>query len=187
MIPNFSRAVLLFFLPILVAGCSTTPTAQTDFDPYFDFSGAQAIAILPIDRQVSSVASISDMQADRLEQSLADELTRLGYEVVRNSTDAHMLLTWHLVTQERTQVRTYNSMSARYTSCWQCGPTSSNNVRVTQYTQGTLIVDLIDQERMRSVWRSIVESRMRDMSDPDQAAEIRRAVAEAIFAEFPPG
>jgi hypothetical protein len=37
----------------------------------------------------------------------------------------------------------------------------------------------------RSVWRSIVEERLRDLST-DQAAELRRDVALALFAEFPP-
>ena len=132
------------------------------------------------------MAEVSDMQAARLNQSLKDELSRRGYDVVQNPVEAHMLMTWHLVTQERTNVRTYNSMSARYSTCWSCAPASSSSVRVTQYTRGTLIVDLLDPARGQSVWRSVLDSRMRDISDPEDAAEIRRTAAEAIFNEFPP-
>jgi len=156
-----------------------------DFDPGFDFTGVRKIAILPFDRAVSSSAAVSDMQVGRLNQSLTDELSRRGYDVVANSHEADMLLTWHLVTQERTSIRTYNSMSARYSSCWQCA-NMTDTVRVTQYTRGTLIVDLLDPARMQSVWRSILVSRMRDMSDPVEAEEIRRTAVEAIFTEFPP-
>ena len=180
------RATTLVCVSLLVCACSSTPTADMDFDPGFDFSGVRQIAILPLNRQVTSMAAVSDMQASRLNQSLAGELSRRGYDVVPNPADADMLMTWHLVTQERTNVRTYNSMSARYSSCWSCAPGSSTSVRVTQYTRGTLIVDLLDPERGQSVWRSVLESRMRDMSDPVQAEEIRRTAAEAIFNEFPP-
>ena len=183
---KYFRATTLLYISLRVCACSSAPTANMDFDPGFDFSGVRKIAILPLNRQVTSVAEVSDMQASRLNQSLADELSRRGYEVVQNPADADMLMTWHLVTQERTDVRTYNSMSARYSSCWSCAPTSSTSVRVTQHTQGTLIVDLLDPARGRSVWRSVLESRMRDMSDPLKAAEIRQSAAEAIFNEFPP-
>jgi hypothetical protein len=184
---NYFRIFSIALLAVLVSACSGTPTATMDFDPGFDFSGVRKIAILPISRTVSSTAAISDMQVGRMNQSLQDELSRRGYDVVQDQSEADMFLTWHLVTQERTDIRTYNTMSARYSACWHCAPMSSDTVRVRQYTQGTLIVDLIDPVRMESVWRSILESRMRDMSDPVQAEEIRRTAAEAIFAEFPPG
>lgn len=184
---NCTRILLMSLFSLFVSACSNTPTATMDFDPDFDFSGVRKIAIQPLDRAVSSAADVSDIQAGRLDQSMTDELSRRGYEVVANNTDADMLLTWHLVTQERTQIRTYNAMSARYNACWHCGPTSSDSVRVTQYTRGTLIVDLLDPARMRSVWRAVFESRLREQPDLERAAKVRRSAVEAIFLEFPPG
>ena len=95
------------------------------------------------------------------------------------------LLGLSLVTQERTDVRSFNT-STRY-NCWNCrrtGMGTSNNVTVRQYTQGTFIVDMIDPESLQAVWRGVVESRMR--SDPNQAAETRDAAVAAVLAEFPP-
>ena len=177
-----SRLLMALLLPVLVVACASTPTATTDFDPTFDFAGVRRVAILPVNRNVSPISEVSDMQVARMNQSLADELSRRGIEIAPDVADADMFLTWHLVTQERTDIRTYNTMSARHTNCWNC---TSQNVRVRQYTQGTLIVDLIDPARNISVWRSIFESRLRDQS-ADQAAENRRVAADAIFAEFPP-
>lgn len=166
---------------LILAGCASTPTAQMDFDPGFDFSGVKTIAIQPIDRSVASTVIVSDMQVSRINEALTAELGRRGYQVVDNNADADLLLTWHLITQERMDVRTYNT-SIRY-NCWNCG----SDIRVTQFTQGTFIVDLIDPRRLQSVWRSVFESRLRDQPDPERAAENRRVAAEAIFAEFPPG
>jgi hypothetical protein len=104
--------------------------------------------------------------------------------VVANNADADMLLTWHLVTEERAQ-RTYDANAARYNPCWHCG--LDDSVRVTQYTRGTLIVDLLDPVQMQSVWRSVLESRMREQRDLEQAAETRGTAVEAIFVGFPPG
>ena len=185
MIIAMSRLLSVMLLPVILAGCASSPTATMDYDPEFDFSGVQHIAILPVNRNVSPVTALSDMQVMRMNQSLSDELVRRGYSVTDDFNAADVLLTWHLVTQEVTDIRTYNTMSARYTRCWQCPPGTSQNVRVRQFTQGTLIVDLIDPERQISVWRSILESRMRDRS-AEEAEKARREAAMAIFDGFPP-
>ena len=79
--------------------------------------------------------NVSDIDA-----SLAFYREALGFEVVSDNSEADIYLIWHLVTEERTDVRTYNSMS--YYNCWGCGPAVSD-VSVRQYTQGTFIIDMI--------------------------------------------
>ena len=178
---------LSLFLTVTLAACSSTPTATMDFNPDVDFSAVRTITIQPINRTVASQAILSDMQIDRVNASLTAELQRRGFQVVENNADADMLLAWHLVTQERTDVRTFNN-STRY-NCWNCrsmGMGSGTNVTVRQYTQGTFIVDMIDPGSLQAVWRSVFESRMRDQSDPARAAEARDAAVAAALAEFPP-
>ena len=179
------RALLGLSLAVLLAACSSTPTATMDFDPGFDFSGVRKIAIQPIKRTVASQAILSDMQIGRVNASLTAELQRRGFQVVQSNADADMLLAWHLVTQERTDVRTFND-TTRY-NCWNCrGMGASTNVSVRQYTHGTFIVDMIDPARMQAVWRAVFESRMRDHSDPARAAEARDTAVAAALADFPP-
>ncbi len=170
-------------LIVLLQGCATTLEATTDFDSGFDFSKVQRIAILPIDRTQLSTIRVSDMQVDRINQAIAAELTRKGFTMVEDRGAADVLLTWHLVTEERMDVRNYNSMA--YYNCWRCGP-SVSDVSVHQYTQGTFIVDLIDPLRNRSVWRSRISSRLNPDPDPNKGPERRAEAARAVFAEFPP-
>ncbi len=167
----------------LVTACATPLEATTDFDRSFDFNGVQKIAFTPVNRMDASAIRISDMQISRINEALAIELQRKGMQVVENASEADMLLAWHLVTQERTDVRTYNSMSTY--NCWRCGPTVSD-VSVRQYTQGTFIVDLIDPMRNQSAWRAIIESRLSSNPSPEDAAERRTEATRAIFADFPP-
>ena len=125
------------------------------------------------------------MQIDRVNASLTAELQRRGFQVVQNKADADMLLAWHLVTQERTDVRTFNS-NTRY-NCWNCrrmGMGSGSNVTVRQYTQGTFIVDMIDPDSLQAVWRSVFESRMRDHSDAARATEARDTAIAARQRAF---
>ena len=170
---------------LILGACTTAPTAVTDHDPNFDFFSVQRIAILPLNRQVIPATAISDMQARRISDSLGNELQRRGYTITADLESADLWMTWHLVTQERTQVRTYNTMSARYSRCWNCPPATNTNVRVQQYTQGTVIVDMIDPARQLSVWRSILDKPRGELRE-DQLAQGRAERAEALFAEFPP-
>ena len=105
--------------------------------------------------------------------------------MVQDNSQADMYLVWHLVTEEKTEIRSYNSGTSYYT-CWRCAPVASSNITVDQYTQGTFIVDMVDPVRNQSVWRSIYQSRLKSRPDPQESEERRREAAHAIFAGFPP-
>jgi len=169
----------------LVAACADKPIeAVTDFDGRYDFSSVRKIAIQPVQRTTAGAIMVSDMQIARVNDSLTDELIRRGFEVVQENKQADMFLVWHLVTQEKTDVRSYNSAS--YYNCWRCGPSASPNISVRQYTEGTFIVDMIDPVRNRSVWRSTIQSRLKSRPDPQESEQRRQEAARAIFARFPP-
>ena len=182
---SFSKSMTLLLVCLmasLMVACVSPPEAQVDYNRSYDFSSVRKIALQPIDRTAASTVIISDMQIDRINAAVREELQRRGLVVVADNADADMLLAWHLVTQERTDVRNFNT-SAGY-NCWNCGIGGGFSVR--QYTQGTFIVDMIDPIKLRSVWRSTFESRMRTQTDPAKAAATREAAAQAIFVGFPP-
>ena len=181
---NSLRALMLLGLLSMVGACSTQMVAVMDFDQRFDFAKVKAIAIQPIDRTNIQLIRFSDMQVSRLNDAIADELRSKGFEIVEQNADADAYLTWHLVTREKTDVRSYNSVS--YYNCWRCGP-SVSDVSVRQYTEGTLIVDIIDPARNQSVWRSTIESRLKSNPDPERSEERRREATSVLFAQFPPG
>ena len=178
------RSLLVLFCALLFSACSsttTTPTATADFDQGFDFSQVKNIAIQPIDRTVLSTILVSDIQVANINQAITDELTQRGFNVVQSNKDADLLLTWHLVTKERTDVSGYDT-SSRY-NCWNCRAGSVD----VYVTQGTFIVDMVDPVRLQSVWRSTFESRISGRPDAAEAEANRRGAASAVFARFPPG
>lgn len=170
---------------LLLLGACAGPRfeAVSDFDQRYDFSDVESIALLPIDRTSVADVMISDMQVDRINAALSRELADRGYRVVADRRDADLFLSWHLVTRERTDIRSYNAASTY--QCWRCGPPVSD-VSINKYTEGTFIVDLIDPLRNRSVWRSTIESRLRAQPDPETAARNRARAARAVLAPFPP-
>jgi hypothetical protein len=55
---------------------------------------------------------------------------------------------------------------------------------VRQFTQGTLVVDIVDVARNQLVWEGIAESRVTARTTEDAGPLIDTAVRE-IFARFP--
>ncbi|WP_439101573.1 DUF4136 domain-containing protein [Congregibacter sp.] len=178
------RLAVVIFMAYLLNGCASTDLkAVSDYDTSFAFDRVQRLAILPIDRTSAAEKLISDLQVDRVNEALGEELRSRGYEVVDDRAEADVYLAWHLVTREKTDIRAYNAASAY--NCWRCGPPVSD-VSVRQYVEGTFIVDLIDPARNRSVWRSTIQSTLKSKPDPDDAAKNRAVAAKAVLAPFPP-
>ena len=185
---KFRRLLALFHL-LLFSACSsmaTTPAATTDFNQGFDFSRVKNIAIQAIDRTVLSTILVSDTQVTNINQAITDELTHRGFTIVQSNAKADLLLNWHLVTKERTDVSGYDT-SSRY-NCWNCRAKAGGaEVGANYVAQGTFIVDMVDPVSLQSVWRSTFESRIKGRPDAAEAESNRREAAGAVFARFPPG
>jgi len=200
---NPSRAGLHTFLlflsvGILITACASGPPKPTvDFKSDYNFTPVKKIAFYRDSGQVTgdNPLQLSDMQRDRIDEALSYALTNQGFQIVGNSADADLLLSWHLVTQQKTDVRTWDTPTMGYGgygrynrysayNCWNCAPTRTE-VSVHNYTQGTFIVDMIDPAMRKSVWRAIIQSRLKGNQSSDQGKY--NASATAIFASFPPG
>jgi len=177
---------------LLLSACASGPPKPTvDYKRSYSFSGVKTIAFYDESGQVigDNPLRISDIEHERIDDALAYALGNKGFRFVNNASEADLLLSWHLVTQEKTDIRTWNTPTYGYNrysayNCWSCAPTHTE-VSVRQYTQGTFIVDLIDPAMRKSVWRAIIQSRLSKKSDNDQAKY--NEAATAIFATFPPG
>ncbi|MEL0005987.1 MAG: DUF4136 domain-containing protein, partial [Luminiphilus sp.] len=104
-----------------------------------------------------------------------------------------LLLSWHLNLMDKTDVKTYNNPSygvsagySRYNryamyNCYNC--MNQTEVRVTEYTQGTFIIDMVDPNRNASIWRSVTQSKLKEDNIRNQNA-LNEAAAR-VLAEFP--
>tara|TARA_Y100001958_G_scaffold158130_1_gene155116 strand:+ start:702 stop:920 length:219 start_codon:yes stop_codon:yes gene_type:complete len=66
-------------------------------------------------------------------------------------------------------------------NCYNC--MNQTDVRVSEYTQGTFIIDMIDPDENASVWRSVTQSELKEETIRDQAA--LNSAADRVLAAFP--
>jgi hypothetical protein len=192
-----ARITLIAAAALLLSACASgPPRPDVDYKADHDFSQVRNIAFFEDSGTVEgdNPLQLSDIQKDRINTAIRYALGQKGFTLVDDPAAADMLVSWHLVTQFKTDVQSrdsglgmswyhgYNRYS-RY-DCWSCiGPRTEVTSR--NYTEGTFIVDMIDPGLKRSVWRGMVQSRLSGKQMQDQARY--NEAAEAIFAAFPPG
>jgi hypothetical protein len=184
-------AALLFALAVALLACSSVST-RYDRDPEADFSGWRGYAWYP-----GGPATTGDPRADnpllhRRVVAAADRaLAERGFTLVPIE-QADFLVNHFLSTEQRLDVRTMNRvyMTAPHARVWGSGGWGGvglADTTVTQYEQGTLVIDLIDMGKRRLVWRGVGTRRLAGNPSAEQVTRrVDEAVSE-ILAPFPPG
>ena len=192
------RLAMSALVALTLASCATKPPEPVvDFAPDYNFSQPKTIGFYAMSGEVTgnNPTELTDFQRDRIDAALRSALEARGFVFVDKTADADLLLSWHLNLMDKTDVKTYNNPSygasvgySRYNryamyNCYNC--MNQTDVRVTEYTQGTFIIDMIDPVENASVWRSVTQSKLKEETIRDQTALDSAAVR--VLAGFPPG
>ena len=196
--PRLLTGSLAVALLALLAACATPPPKPSvDYDVEHAFSDDLKIGFYALSGSVTgdNPMQLTDFQKDRINEALGKALQGKGFTLVDTAREADLLVSWHLNTVEKQDVRTTTSpgygMSVGYSrynryamyNCYSC--LNQTDVRVTDYTQVTFIVDMIDPVKNRSVWRSVTQSKMKGEMLKDEATIA--SAARLVLADFPPG
>lgn len=100
----------------------------------------------------------NEVTADRLRAVTEFTLTNKGYRQVTEASQAHLLIAYTIVIAPETDAR------------------RDGRLDTTHYTQGTVVLDLIERESGRLVWRATSEKRVtgKDVSQDKLVALLRR-------------
>ncbi len=182
-----AASVLVLVASTLLAGCTTIDdlifsNARVDYKKDYDFDGIEVMSVscglAPDDE------TLTPAQIERVNLALRRALEGRGMRVVDSETEAQARVSWHVVVKEQSNLREYNAQS--YYQCWRCGPSISSTSTVT-YTQGTFVVDVIDPDLSKSVWRGVMQGRLADVSSSDAQQKRFDKAARQMFVKFPPG
>jgi hypothetical protein len=168
----FSAIVLA---AILLAGCSSISVTQ-DYDPTYDFSKLKTFGFLPLPES----AGIDQLSANKMSDAIKRELGVKGYTL---SETADFGVAIYFSTKTKTSVQSYG-YGYGYGGYW--GRPGYGGVDVTQYDEGTLIIDIIDMAKKELVWRGIGSGTVsQSPTVEERTANINNAVAQ-ILGQFPP-
>jgi hypothetical protein len=169
----FSLLSLVILTAVLSAGCTSISVTQ-DYDPAYDFSKLKTFGFVPLPEN----AGIDQLSATRLGDAIKRELSAKGYMLSENADFGVAL---YFSTKTKTNVQSYGYGYGGY---W--GRPGYGGVDVTQYDEGTLVIDIIDMAKKELVWRGTGSGAMSQSPSVEERTEnINYAVAE-ILGQFPP-
>jgi hypothetical protein len=180
------RAAALCAFALVAAGLACSGIqVTTDYDPSADFTRVRSYAWFDDKSGVQGDrADVTSLLDQRLRRSIDAELQRKGLSPVGRA-EADVLVGYHLGVETKLDVNTIDTGYGYGYGRYRGG--ISSHTTVTEYQEGTLLIDLIDPKSKQLIWRGSGQSRLRRSSTPEQREQrIDEAVAE-ILKSFPPG
>ena len=172
----------LKFLPVLLiflfTSCVTVRVA-TDYDQGANFSNYDSFAFY---RPGIDKAKISDLDKKRILRAIETEMTAKG--MMKSETPSLLV---SIFTKERERVDVYNNHFGYGWGWnpWYYGGYYGNNV--SQTTEGSLYIDLIDTKTNELVWQGVGTANLVTSSDIERRVERIQEIVREILVEYPPG
>lgn len=183
-----SRFVLFTGVAILLASCASKPTIETDYDHTIDFSKYTTYGFFnPMGIENPNYSSI---YGSIFRDAISKEMESRGYKMSDNP-DLMINVSGRL--QDKTKVTTtsdpymgggyYGYRRGAY-GAWG-GYGYGTTTHVSNYTEGTVNVDIVDRNLKRMVWEGVAVGRVNEKNTNDETrANIYSGIQE-MFAGYP--
>lgn len=173
-----------------VAGCASGPDLRSDYDQTADFAEYETYSFF--DDAGPGGSNYQDLFSQYVEAAIDKEMQARGYR--KTDTDPDLLINFNAILQDKTKVTTtpapmtgygvgYYGYRGGFYDPWY-GYGYAQETHVSQYTEGTFNIDLVDADKKRLVWECVGVGRVTD----DQLDNLQTAVNEAVpkyFANYP--
>ncbi len=187
------KLTLTLILALFVlAACSSTPVIHTDYDRSANFADYKTYGFF--DNQATDKAQYSTLTTQYFKDSLRLEMNKRGYIYTEAKPD--LLVNFNAKLTDKVKVTNspsvgvgvgmghpgYYGYRGGHYAAW--GSYNFNTTNVSQYTEGTVNVDLVDPRMKQLVWEGVVVGRVNEKKMADLENAIGRVVGE-IMATYP--
>jgi len=183
------RNITLFigFLCIftLLAGCTSSRSAITQFRTNFDFSQVDSYRFYDRNSDFSDFQNISDSTRNIIELAIEQVLDKNGF-IYQIKDDADIIVTYHLIKKNK-ELSEYNK-GVGYCSYCLRGGEAQKNKKAFKLIPGSLILDIVNPKSKLSVWRSVYHLKIKTEKDNSQEVQLKIYQAiDAMINKYPYG
>lgn len=185
------RTILCLAMVLFCAQACTTIDVKTDFDPSSDFTRFHTFAFAGLTDITKTGLLDNSLTRKRIETAVSRELTKKGLREVKMDERPDLLVHYWLGTKDKQRVQGTSGPSAGYYGRgggyygggygWGA---SYSNVTTYEYTEGTLIVDLVEPEKKELQWRAIMVAILEDTAQEN--IELGNKAIIKAFEHYPP-
>lgn len=180
------RATVLGVLILAVATTAFGTSVKSDYDKMFDLTKLRTFAF-KTERAVNDPLSSNTIEAERLQSALTAQLQANGFS--QDSQDPNFIVAFYSRSKQKTEIEStpgfgFGSgfgwgydMPYREHWRWGLGP----DVWTYNYTQGCVMVDIIDAKTNQLVWRGVAMDTLNGINQSDKQAN---EVAKDLIKRF---
>ena len=172
---------------LLLTACASTPNTFSNADPDVDFAQYQTYGYFPT--LSTDNAQYQSMVSNFLKVAVAQELDKRG--LTYDEEAPQLRVNFFINTKDKIKTRSVPSMGMGggyydyrdpFYDSW--GGYGGYETRVTQYTEGTLNIDVVDAATNKLVWEGSVVGKLSENDVRNMEQTVDEAVA-AVMTSFP--
>jgi hypothetical protein len=177
-------SILILSCALVVSACSSTPQVQSSYDQAVDFSQYRTYNFFS-DAGPDST-NYKSLFTQYMIVAIEREMEMRGYQ---KSANPDLLVNFNANFTDKTKVTTSPSMGGYYGyrgghyGGWG-GYGMATDTHVSQYTEGTFNIDLVDAKQKQLVWEGVLVGKIKDDSFEDLEQKINAGVPR-FFAKYP--
>jgi hypothetical protein len=181
--------VSLLAVCVMGLGACSTMKIHADWDPEVDLSTVQTWSWADVSQKETGNPTIDndDILGNRVRRAVESEMTAKGLRQLSMDADSYgdIQLAFFLTVDDKVSVTTINNHYG-YGRGYGYGGYGGSQTVVDQYQQGTLVLDISQEDGTRLVWRGSASARLGEKTTPEKSqAKVNEAVSK-ILARFPP-
>ncbi|MDH4107799.1 MAG: DUF4136 domain-containing protein [Gammaproteobacteria bacterium] len=178
----------IFACAIALAGCSSGGKIRSDFDKTVDFSDYRTYNFFA--DAGPDTSGYQSLFSQYMTKAIDREMVARGYQ---KSDDPDLLINFNARLEDKTKVSTspapmyggygYYGYRRGFYDPWM-GYGYATETHVSQYTEGTVNIDLVDARQKKLVWEAVGIGRVRDDAFENLEARVNAAVPK-FFESYP--
>jgi hypothetical protein len=180
------RLSTIILMVALIAGCGAGLELNHDYDQQLDFSQFKTFQWVDTAKSTGTQGNNS-LIAGRVKNAVVNELTEKG--LTENTSDPDVFVIYHVGTQDKVDITDYGYGYGygRYGGVYG-GPygAGGGGISTYNYTEGTLIVDIIDASTKQLAWRGSATGVLDENPSPEQVTNNINTAVAAILSQYPP-
>lgn len=192
---RFASAIAIA-LALSLTACATTGRIITDSDPAQDFSGYRTFGWVGENPYTAfGEYPVSALQQQKITSAIKTELEARGYRYVTDTASADFAISYSVGARDKTSVSEVPVANPFYgtRANWRWGrgyfpayyPSMATETVVSNYTEGSLSIDIYDVGRRAPVWHGVGTKRL-SRDELSGSGEAIDTGVKNILAGFPP-
>ncbi len=182
---SYLNLLAILAVGAVASGCATD-NIRSDYDPTADFSHYKTYNFF--DDAGPEETSYQSFFSQYMMVAIAREMELRGYE---KSNDPDLLVNFNAILREKTDVRTtpapmyggYYGYRGGFYDPWM-GYGYAQETHVSQYTEGTFNIDLVDARKKKLVWEAVGTGRISQKMLEELEERVNAGVPK-FFAKYP--